>query len=681
MKKVPLFRKFIKNTAFFVFIIILFFQVDVGSVSRDFVRFQVAKGLFKKGITYYNNLQYLAAAEFFRKAVKEYPEYYTARDFLARSFMLAGFSDEALKEWEILSNISPNNVAVQNKIDNIKYQGIIPEKTFRYSELILNKTYKSVDFKRFGFDKPTDLSVDKEKNLYITSFSSGKLIKIDPNGNGVSITQPSFSGKLYGIDNFKDKIAVSDFKNDTIYILNTSGTKLNKFGGQGSGPGKFHGPEGLCFDEKGYIYIVDSGNHRVQKFDINGRFILKFGSKGKYEGQLSNPTDVVFRKGMLYVTDTGNRRIACYDDSGNFIENLFIKELLSPRGISRLDDTLMISDEKSGLLFYKLYDKDVNWFNRFGGDNGRFSMLISSTFDRDGYLYCLDYNLSSVFIFSPMMKRYSNLILEITSVDINKFPIVALYINVRNRDGSPVYGLDSNNFMIVEDNAQINRVDVNYLKKLPNSSSMVLCVDRSEKNRDYHNEMPWVSDFILKKMKTNDRIKVVNFSNNYWEGNPFDWSRRRTLRSVRKREYGKGKRIGKALYNAISDLIPKLNRRGVILITDGSVSEDSFQSYRPENIVNYARAHYVPIYIISFKKPDTILENIAMETGGAVYRPNQLNKLRKIYDKINNSEEYRYILLYTTFKMPSFKGWWSDVKIKVDYKGQKGTEWGGYFVP
>jgi len=31
--------------------------------------------------------------------------------------------------------------------------------------------------------------------------------------------------------------------------------------------------------------------------------------------------------------------------------------------------------------------------------------------------------------------------------------------------------------------------------------------------------------------------------------------------------------------------------------------------------------------------------------------------------------------------MKSLTGWWSDVTVNVSYKGQKGTEWAGYFVP
>jgi hypothetical protein len=52
-----------------------------------------------------------------------------------------------------------------------------------------------------------------------------------------------------------------------------------------------------------------------------------------------------------------------------------------------------------------------------------------------------------------------------------------------------------------------------------------------------------------------------------------------------------------------------------------------------------------------------------------------------MYSSVKNSEEYRYVLVYSTIKRPFFKGWWSNVRIDVDYKGMRGTQWGGYFVP
>jgi NHL repeat-containing protein len=50
-----------------------------------------------------------------------------------------------------------------------------------------------------------------------------------------------------------------------------------KNGLNGSGPGQIGSPQGLAVDSAGAIYVVDRPNHRVQKFDSDGNFVLMFG--------------------------------------------------------------------------------------------------------------------------------------------------------------------------------------------------------------------------------------------------------------------------------------------------------------------------------------------------------------------------------------------------------------------
>ena len=662
-------------------LLILAYPPYAFSEMKDMVKFEVARKYYQQGNRYFNNMQYLAAAEFFRKAVKEYPDYYTARDHLARAYKLAGFSEPALKEWENLLEDSPDNVAVAAKIESLRFQNTPAELRIDTPNYVFHETYKSSKFKRFRFHNPVDLAVDNDRNLYITSFSGGDLVKIDSNGNAVDAIRTSLNGKLYGIDYRNGKLAVSDFAKDRIYILDKKGAVISQFGSSGDGEGQFHGPEGLCFGGGGEVYVVDSGNCRVQKFDDRYRFILQFGKKGEYEGELSKPADVAVHRDRVYVTDTGNRRIACFDDSGNFVRNISIEDMEYPRGITRLKDTLLLSDEKKGLLFYDIASGSASWFSSFSNVKDSVSRLVSTAVDRDGYLYCLDYNREAVALFSPAHKQYSNMSVEITSVDTASFPVVAFYANIRSKDGSPVYGLDAANFTITENGAPITNVYTDYLKRMLPSVSIALCVDRSKTAESYRGDLPWVAEFILQKMHKNDSLEVLNFNDDTWVGNKFDWSRRRTLKALKDRAYGGGKGIGRALYQALSDVVPRLNRRGVVLVTDGTVDDDSFRTYSPETIIRYAQSHYIPVYIISFREPHRYLRDIAAATGGALYRPSQLDGLRSIYGAIKNSEEYRYVLVYSTYRIRNFSGWWADVKIEVNNKGELGTEWGGYFVP
>jgi len=83
-----------------------------------------------------------------------------------------------------------------------------------------------------------------------------------------------------------------------------------KWGSQGTGDGQFFWPYGVSVDVAGDVYVADTVNDRVQKFNSSGDFILKWGSSGYGDGQFDSPFDVaVDGSGDVYVADCVNSRI------------------------------------------------------------------------------------------------------------------------------------------------------------------------------------------------------------------------------------------------------------------------------------------------------------------------------------------------------------------------------------
>jgi NHL repeat len=69
-------------------------------------------------------------------------------------------------------------------------------------------------------------------------------------------------------------------------------TKTCQAGLEGSGAGQFgnFGPQGIAIDSNGDVYVIDWTNHRVQKFDSEGHFLLMLGGEvDKGGGTPSNP--------------------------------------------------------------------------------------------------------------------------------------------------------------------------------------------------------------------------------------------------------------------------------------------------------------------------------------------------------------------------------------------------------
>jgi DNA-binding beta-propeller fold protein YncE len=65
------------------------------------------------------------------------------------------------------------------------------------------------------------------------------------------------------------------------------------------------------------VYVVDTGNERVQVFGIDGSFKRTWGGFGGEPGQLIEPVGIAIGPdGNVYVADSGNRRISIFTPRG-----------------------------------------------------------------------------------------------------------------------------------------------------------------------------------------------------------------------------------------------------------------------------------------------------------------------------------------------------------------------------
>ena len=84
---------------------------------------------------------------------------------------------------------------------------------------------------------------------------------------------------------------------------------VRQWGSEGSDDEQFVKLEGIAVDSSGNVYVSDSFNYRVQKFDSNGNFITKWGSGGKSNGQFEPRGIAVDSSGNVYVSDSFNYRV------------------------------------------------------------------------------------------------------------------------------------------------------------------------------------------------------------------------------------------------------------------------------------------------------------------------------------------------------------------------------------
>jgi hypothetical protein len=121
----------------------------------------------------------------------------------------------------------------------------------------------------------------------------------------------------------QETVLVTELENHRVSQFALDGTFVGIFAGtgvQGSGDGEFHYPRGITvLGSSGEVAVVDEGNHRVQIFDSEGKYKRQFGTKGKEDSQLFNPTGLVSdAHGNLLVLDRTNR-MQVFDPEGKHL--------------------------------------------------------------------------------------------------------------------------------------------------------------------------------------------------------------------------------------------------------------------------------------------------------------------------------------------------------------------------
>lgn len=90
-------------------------------------------------------------------------------------------------------------------------------------------------------------------------------------------------------------------------------------------------PTDVAVGAEGVVYVVDSGRHRVARYNASGSPLGYFASEGKGEGQLQGPVGIAAdNNGNIYVADRGNKRVQVFAADGSFSRSLEAEENEAP---------------------------------------------------------------------------------------------------------------------------------------------------------------------------------------------------------------------------------------------------------------------------------------------------------------------------------------------------------------
>jgi tripartite motif-containing protein 71 len=201
-------------------------------------------------------------------------------------------------------------------------------------------------------------------------------------------------------------VYVGDQLSYTVQKFSATGAFESEWGSFGGGRGQFGPIGGLATDAAGNVYVVDSSHDRIEKFDANGGFITQWGHKGSAPGQFSFGTSqnyetppggaVAVSGSYVYVADSRNNRIQRFNlEGGEGIEwgspGSGGGQFSYPRGLAASATEVLVADDKN----HRIQKFDPNGVYQgsvgsHGAGAGQFAFPFGVALDAAGNAYVAD---------------------------------------------------------------------------------------------------------------------------------------------------------------------------------------------------------------------------------------------------------------------------------------------------
>jgi len=272
--------------------------------------------------------------------------------------------------------------------------------------------------------------------------------------------------------------------------------------------------------------------------------------------------------------------------------------------------------------------------------------------------------------------------------------IVSLNVTVTDRTQKYVVDLEQDNFQIFEDGV---RQEVTLFNRTNLPIALALLVDTSA---SMDTRLPIAQEAAVgfsHKLRSQDLAEVIDFDSRVIVLQTFTNDVAALESAIRKTSAGGSTSMYNAIYIALKDLkkavatsTDEIRRQAIVVLSDG---EDTSSLLPFEEVLDLAKRSETAIYAIGlrasegsssvskgFKEAEFVLRQLAQETGGRSFFPNQVSDLSGIYGQIAEELSSQYTVGYTS-KNPKRDGAWRRVVVRVDRAGTIARTKLGYFGP
>lgn len=659
-----------------------FFKSSDGSIRSAEQGF--AEEEFRRGVQSYYRGAFNDAIVQFEKSLSYLPDENLIMDWLGKAYYKAGLEGAALKQWQYALDSGYGGVLLENRIEVVRERrvtGLSYEAQMRYTE---TGCFPGKANDTLFFSQPICALPNVDGTMWVLSYGTNELLCFDVNGTITS----RVTGPLNGFDRPVDiirlssgNILVSESSGDRLALLNPNGGFEKYIGKKGRGQGELIGPQYLAEDSYGNIYVTDFGNSRVTVFDKDGNGIFSFGTRQAGFVGLKGPTGIAIDGERIFVADCVAGAIYEFDLSGNYIDILCEEKTFAfPEALRYSNGNLIVSDRE------RIVSVDIQ--NGILFENARTSTkpsrVTSAVPDMNGNIIVTDFMSNDIFILSKMTELVGGLFVEIENVNASKFPHVVVDVKVQNRKRQPIVGLREQNFVFSEDKRQVSNVKFEGAASENKIEDITIVIDRSIESDAYKEGLERAVRELAASMDERSLVRVVSSSDVpvlEYKGSPkglINFSS-----SALKAKTSDKPSFDLALRLSVNDLINAEMKRAVVYITNGSMTENSFDRYGMSDLTSYMNNNNVAFSVVLLSKatPAEELQYISSNTNGKSYYVYRPQGLKEVITDLLNVPNGMYRFSYTSTLPTDLGRAYLPVEVETYMLNRSGRDETGYFSP
>ncbi len=637
---------------------------------------------FHYGVDAYHFGLYGKALQSLEKALSYQPDNELIKTWLGRTYYRMGFEDTALSIWDELLSAGKGSSLLENQKKVIELRRglgreLLPEEQYVvHTEIDANlKDY-------YSFKRPSSIAMRADGTFYVIAYGSGEIVNFNANSLAVNIKRGGLESYNHPFDLIEagNYIFISEFEGNRITKCTADFHKVKSFGEKGIKEGQFLGPQFLALDEHEYLYVTDWGNGRISKFDLEGNFVLAFGSRTLLFPDILKPTGIAVLGENVYVADQKKKRIVVFDTSGNFLNEFGQGNLLAPEGLLFYDErTLLVADTTRIMKF----DLDNEVWTEWSDVANVAKRVTNLDMTVNGDILAVDFDLNKVFVISNMTTLYTGYFARIDRVDSRNFPNVTMDVTVEDWYGKPIVGLTRYNFFITEFQNAISEaaLTISAVSELP--LSIVVLIENSP-------ELLAHREYLVEAVKTlknlvagNDRIKIITASNIPLVNAEFGRFPADVWDEIMTQKSEKFWRLDLAVRKAVDDLLAYRGKKAVIYLTGAKLPVTAFKDFSLDEITNYMENNGVIFYPVYFgeEKSHEEIDYIAQETKGRSFHYFNPQGINSVITHLKSQKSATYVLSFTSPTDTQFGERYIDLSVQVMLYTKTGKDENGYFAP